>query len=56
MKATTRHYVAAGVDIIHTLSELTESINDLAGVPGLSQAAKLVQGILNVCNEVSVNK
>jgi hypothetical protein len=56
MSLETTVYVRAGVDIIHTLAELAGSISDLLPIPGLGTAAKLVQEILNVCNEVSANK
>jgi hypothetical protein len=56
MSPETTVYVRAGVDIIHTLAELADSLSDILPVPGLGPAAKLVKEILNVCNEVSGNK
>ena len=54
--ATGRHYAAAGVDIIHTLAELSETVNDLVGIPGVGQIATLVKAILIVCNQISANR
>jgi hypothetical protein len=46
----------ATVDIIHTLAELSESINDLVGIPGVGQLATLAKAILDVCSQVSANR
>jgi len=54
--ATGRHYAAAGVDVIHVLAELSESINDLVGIPGIGQIATIVKAIIGVCDKVAANR